>query len=74
MVEFTHSERQTFAKKQVPTWDNTSGMRFDIMLVCIKINKHGDNLCKDPLNRIVVMMEDIATPIDNVVWGQLRKL
>ena len=39
MGEFIHSERQTFAKNQVPTWDNTAGMSFDIMLVYVDINK-----------------------------------
>ena len=65
MGEFTNLERQTFAKSQVPTWDNIAGMSFDIMLVYVGINKHDAKLYVDPLT---VKMEDIASPIDKVVW------
>ena len=51
MGEFTHLERQTFANNQFLTWDNTTGMSFDTMLVYVSINKHGVKIYVDPLNR-----------------------
>ena len=67
MGDVMNSLRHTSAN-QIPTWDNTRGMKFNIMLVYVGINKHGAKLYSDPLNRIAVKMDNINSPIDNVVW------
>lgn len=67
MDEFTHSERQTFTKNQAPTWDNTAGLSFHIMCVYIDIKKHSAKLYADTLNKIIVKMEDITSPLKRMV-------
>ena len=67
MGEFTHPERQKYAKNQVPTWDNTAGLSFNVMLIYVGINKHGAKLYADPLNKIAVKMEDIHSPFARMV-------